>query len=41
MKIFIQPYRIADFFLKHKKENCSFFITVVVLYYIVFVFIGG
>lgn len=25
MEIFIQPYRIADFSLKHKKEDCNFF----------------
>lgn len=24
MEIFIQPYRIADFILKHKKEDCNF-----------------
>lgn len=42
MKIFIQPYRIAGFFLKHKKEDCNFFLLLfyycIVLYYIVFVF---
>lgn len=24
MEIFIQSYRIADFILKHKKEDCTF-----------------
>ena len=25
MEIFIQPYRIAEFIRKHKKEDCNFF----------------
>lgn len=24
MEMFIEPYRIAYFFLKHKKEDCNF-----------------
>ena len=35
MEILIQPYRIAEFILKHKKEDCNFFITVLLLYSVI------